>query len=490
MAANTGNILLIGSVLLLISVLAGKTSSRFGVPTLILFLVIGILAGSEGIGGIHFNSPSAAQFIGITALNFILFSGGLDTDLRSIKPILWRGVALSTIGVFVTALVVGLFAFFILDFSVLEGLLLGSIVSSTDAAAVFSILRNKGVGLKGTLRPLLELESGSNDPMAYFLTIAFTGLVANAGMSTWKLFPMLIQQFVLGAGIGLLMGKTSQLMINRIRLDYDGLYSVLILGLALFTYSLTDFMGGNGFLAIYLAAVVLGNSNFIHRRSIIRFYEGLAWLMQIILFLTLGLLVFPSHMLPLAGWGLLISLFLMLVARPLGVFTALAFFKVNIRSRIFISWVGLRGAVPIVFATYPMIAGLGKSDAIFNLVFFISVSSVLLQGTTLTYVARLLGVALPASVKRRDIPGVGDFDRVKSEMEEVFITDDSKAVNKNIVDLNIPYTVHIMAIKRGESFLQPIGSTKILAGDQLYLLADNKTELDRAFEVLDIKNRL
>ncbi|HEV7332366.1 MAG TPA: potassium/proton antiporter [Flavisolibacter sp.] len=490
MTATSGNILLIGSVLLLISILAGKTSSRVGVPTLILFLVIGILAGSEGVGGIHFNNAYTAQFVGITALNFILFSGGLDTDWRSIKPILWRGIALSTIGVFITAFVVGMFAYFILDFSVLEGLLLGSIVSSTDAAAVFSILRNKGVGLKGSLRPVLELESGSNDPMAYFLTIAFTGLVANAEMNIWELFPMLIRQFLIGAAFGIGMGKASQLIANRINLDYDGLYPVLFIGLAFFTYSITDLIGGNGFLAIYLSAVVLGNSNFIHRRSIIRFFEGQAWLMQIILFLTLGLLVFPSQMLSVAGWGLLIAIFLMLVARPVGVFASLVFFRMNIRSKLFISWVGLRGAVPIVFATYPMLAGLEKSNAIFNLVFFISVSSVLLQGTTLSYIAKLLGVALPPSVKRRDLPGVGDFDKVKSEMEEVFIEDGSKVTNRKIVDLNIPYTVHIMAIKRGETFLQPIGSTKILAGDQVYLLADNKNELEKAFEILDVKSRL
>lgn len=486
MDITSSNILLVGSVLLLISILAGKTSSRFGVPTLIFFLLVGILAGSEGIGGIHFDNPQIAQFIGIIALNFILFSGGLDTDWTSIRPVLWRGVALSTIGVFITALAVGLFVHYVLDFSLLEGLLLGSIVSSTDAAAVFSILRSKGIGLKGSLRPVLELESGSNDPMAYFLTITFTSLVDSGDLTFSSLIPMLLRQFAIGGAMGYGMGKLSWWIINRIKLDYDGLYPVLVLGLAMFTYSMTEFMGGNGFLAIYLCAVILGNSRFIHRRSMIRFYEGQAWLMQIILFLTLGLLVFPSQVVAVAGYGLLISAFLILAARPLGVFISLIFFRTNIRSKLFLSWVGLRGAVPIVFATYPMIAGLSKSNMIFNLVFFISVTSVLLQGTTLSLVARLLHVSLPLTVRRREIPGIETIDKIKGKMKEAVVPDQAGAVGKRIVDLHIPYTVHIMAIKRENHFVQPTGTTKIMASDVLYLLADDEESLNHALRSLNI----
>lgn len=487
MEITPGNILLIGSILLLISILAGKTSSRSGVPALILFLAVGILAGSEGLGGIYFDSPVLAQFIGVTALNFILFSGGLDTNIKSIRPVFWQGLSLSTIGVLSTALLLGLFVHYILDFSILEGLLLGSIVSSTDAAAVFAILRKKGVALKGSLRPLLELESGSNDPMAYILTITFTTLLAVQDFGFMKLVPMLMQQLLLGAGIGYFMGRISQWVINRISLDYDGLYAVLIMGLAMFTFSITDFLGGNGFLAIYLSAVVLGNSSFIHRRSMIRFFEGMAWLMQITLFLTLGLLVFPSHVIPVAGIGLLIAAFLMLVARPVAVFISLSFFKFNLRSKLFISWVGLRGAVPIVFATYPMIAGLAKSDMIFNLVFFISVSSVLLQGTTLKFVSELFNVALPETVKKRDVRGVEDFDKVKGEMREVVVPDWSPAVGKRIVELGIPYSVHIMAIKRDQRYIQPIGSTILLAGDTLFLLADDSGSLSDLLNTLQLK---
>jgi cell volume regulation protein A len=462
MFIEAGNILLIGSLLLLISVIASKTSNRLGVPTLIFFLIIGVLAGSEGIGGIHFDNATIAQLIGVTALNFILFSGGLDTNWQSIKPILWRGIALSTLGVFLTAISVGIFVHYILGFTILEGLLLGAVVSATDAAAVFSILRNKGIALKGNLRPVLELESGSNDPMAYFLTITLTGIVASGNVDATELVVSFLKEFIIGGAIGYVMGKGSVWLVNNIKLETEGLYPVLTLGLAIFTYSVTHGIGGNGFLAIYLCALIMGNSNMVHKRSLIKFYDGQAWLMQIILFLTLGLLVFPSRIFPLIGMGLLISAFLIFVARPIGVFTALAFFKLNSRSKLFISWVGLRGSVPIVFATYPLLAGIPKAELIFNLVFFISITSVLLQGTTLSYVAKLLHVTIPPKAKRR----IGlDFeltDNIKSEMQEVILTANSKSVGKRIVDLTIPPTINILAIKRAGVYISPNGSTKLL----------------------------
>jgi cell volume regulation protein A len=478
MFIEPGNILLIGSLLLLISVIAGKTSNRLGVPTLIFFLIIGVLAGSEGIGGIHFDNAAIAQLIGVTALNFILFSGGLDTNWQSIKPILWRGIALSTMGVFLTAISVGIFVHYILGFTILEGLLLGAIVSATDAAAVFSILRNKGIALKGYLRPVLELESGSNDPMAYFLTITLTGIVASGNVDATGLVVSFLKEFIIGGAIGYVMGRGSVWLVNNIKLETEGLYPVLTLGLAIFTYSVTHAIGGNGFLAIYLCALIMGNSNMIHKRSLIKFYDGQAWLMQIILFLTLGLLVFPSRIFPLIGMGLLISAFLIFVARPIGVFTALAFFKSNSRSKLFISWVGLRGSVPIVFATYPLLAGIPKAEMIFNLVFFISITSVLLQGTTLSYVAKLLHVTIPPKAKRR----IGfDFeitDNIKSEMQEVILTTNSKSVGKRIVELSIPPTVNVLAIKRAGIYISPNGSTKLLANDILYVLAEDKNALE------------
>ena len=403
MHIHNENILLIGSVLLLLSILGGKTTSRWGVPTLIFFLLVGILAGSEGIGGIPFDDPPLAQLIGVVALNFILFSGGLGTNFRTIEPVLKKGLALSTLGVVLTALSVGIFVHLLLGFSMPVGLLLGAIISSTDAAAVFSILRGRGVHLKGDLAHVLELESGSNDPMAYFLTISLTTIAKEGSFHAGELLMLCIKGFVIGALMGYATGKGSLWLINRIHLPNKGLYFVLLMALALFSYSATETLGGNGYLSIYICAVLLGSSDFVHKRILIQFYDGIAWLMQIILFLTLGLLVFPSRVLAVAGPGLLISAFLIFIARPIGVFGALLFFggkgsrKTDPRSKIFLSWVGLRGAVPIVFATYPLIAGLPESNLIFNLVFFIAVSSVLVQGTTLPAVARWLNLTVPFS---------------------------------------------------------------------------------------------
>ena len=488
MVVDSGNILLVSSLLLLVSIIAGKTSSRLGVPTLIFFLIVGVLAGSEGIGGIQFDNAEVAQLIGVTALNFILFSGGLDTNWQSIKPILWRGVALSTIGVFLTAFSVGVFVHFVFGFTLAEGMLLGSIVSATDAAAVFSILRNKGIGLKGYLRPMLELESGSNDPMAYFLTISLTSIVASGETNLSELIPEFFMEFIIGGAVGFLMGKASVWLINNIRLETEGLYPVLTLGLAMFTYAFTYFIHGNGFLAIYICALIMGNSNMVHRRSLIRFYDGQAWLMQITLFLTLGLLVFPSRIMPLIGMGLLISAFLILVARPIGVFASLSLFKTNTRSKLFISWVGLRGSVPIVFATYPLMAGVSKADLIFNLVFFISVTSVLQQGTTLSYVAKLLHVTVPAKARRRIGLDFESTDSIKSEMQELILTQRSKAIGKRIVHLRIPATVNILAIKRGDVYIAPNGSTLLMENDIMYTLAEDEMALHALKDVLGLED--
>lgn len=481
------NILLIGSLLLFISILAGKTSYKFGVPTLIFFLIVGMLAGSEGLGGIYFDDPKLAQFVGVVSLNFILFSGGLDTQWQSIKPVLWQGVVLSTLGVFLTAAIVGLFAWQVTGFTLYEGLLLGAIVSSTDAAAVFSVLRSKKLGLKDNLRPTLELESGSNDPMAFLLTIALTGLVVNQDQSLWSLIPLFLKQLIIGAAAGLLMGRIGKNIINRISLDFEGLYPVLVIALMFFTYAATDFLGGNGFLAIYLCAVYLGNHEFIHKKSIMKFFDGFAWLMQIVLFLTLGLLVFPSRIVPVMGIGLLISAFLILVARPLSVFISLIPFRLKNRSRWFISWVGLRGAVPIVFATFPMMAGIENADLIFNIVFFVSVTSVLIQGTTLSSMARWLHVALPEEAKPRTPVEVLLYEGVKNEMIELELTDHCKSLGKKIVELGFPKTASIAMIKRDGKYITPNGSTLLKEKDKLLIFAEDKASLEQVFHSLDIE---
>lgn len=488
MDITSGNIILIGSLLLLISILAGKTSYRFGVPTLILFLAVGMIAGTEGVG-INFESPQLAQFIGIVALNFILFSGGLDTSWKSIKPILWQGVSLSTLGVLLTALGLGTFVWLITDFTIYEALLLGSIVSSTDAAAVFSILRSKNLALKSNLRPTLELESGSNDPMAYMLTIAFLGLVINQDQGLLSIVPIFLQQLVLGAALGILFGKLAKIVINRISLDFEGLYPVLAIALMFLVFSVTDAVGGNGFLAVYLSGVFLGNQNLIHKKTILGMFDGLAWLMQIVLFLTLGLLVNPSQIFPILGVGILVSGFLILVARPVGVFISLAFFRMKLRRRLYISWVGLRGAVPIVFATYPLIAGIEKANMIFNIVFFVSLTSVLLQGTTLSIVAKWLHVALPSKVKPKSPVDAFLANDAKSLMREINIPEDNPNTGKRIVNLDFPKKAIIAMIMREGKFITPNGNTAIEPLDTLVVLFESEETIEEAYRQLNLPMR-
>ncbi len=490
MDLTTQNILLIFSILLFIAILAGKTSYKVGVPTLVFFLAIGMLAGSEGIAGIYFNDPKTAQFVGIVALNFILFSGGLETNWQSIKPILWQGVSLSSLGVIISTVAVGLFVWQITDFTLYEGMLLGAIISSTDAAAVFSILRLKNLALKSNLRPALELESGSNDPMAYFLTIAFTGLVINQDAGIVSIIPLFFKQIFWGVAIGFLMGKLSEIIINKINLDFEGLYPVLVMALMFFTFSFTDFIGGNGFLAIYLCAIYLGNQDLIHKKKIIKSFDGFAWLMQIVLFITLGLLVFPSEVVPVIGIGLLISAFLIFVARPLSVFISLIFFKVKSRNKWFISWVGLRGAVPIVFATFPLLAGAEKAGMIFNIVFFISVTSVLIQGTTITTVAKWLHVSLPEKLKPKTPADRELLESISTELVELYLPLDSPAQGKRLVELGFPQTTSIAIIQRDGQYITPKGATVLEMNDKLFVLSENDSGLKRVYEILGMKQEI
>ena len=488
MDLTTENILLIGSILLFVSLIAGKTSDRFGVPVLILFITIGMVAGSEGIGGIYFDNPKIAQFIGLVALNFILFSGGLDTDWSSIKPVLWQGVTLSTVGVFLTAFTLGIFVWAITDFTIYEGLLLGSIVSSTDSAAVFSILRSKSLALKENLRPTLELESGSNDPMAYILTLVFTGLVVNQDSSLTAAIPMFFTQMLIGALLGLLLGKVDTYIINKIHLPAEGLYIVLMIAILFFNFSFTDFIGGNGFLAVYLSAVYLGNQELMHKKKILKSFDSFAWLMQIVLFLTLGLLVFPSEVVPFIGIGLLISIFLIIVVRPVSVFLSLLPFKTGIREKLFLSWVGLRGAVPIVLATYPLLAGAEKAHMIFNIVFFIALTSVIIQGTSLPLVAKWLNLTIPSELKKRTQTDLVLSEGIKSLLTQVEIPEDGSVVGKQIIQLGLPKTTLISFIMRGNEYIIPDGSTVIEKKDILFVLSENKSALDSVFTCLKLNN--
>jgi len=487
MKISIDNILLIGSVLLFLSLLASRTT-KFGIPALLLFLLVGMLAGSDGPGGIYFYDPEVAKFIGAIALSFILFSGGLGTKWTDIKPVFWQGITLSTFGVIITATTVGILVTTFTNFSILEGLLLGAIVSSTDAAAVFSILRSKSIGLKGNIRPLLELESGSNDPMAYFLTIVFTYLLANKDATYLSLIPMFFRQMILGAVVGYGMGIAMHKIINWIKLDFEGLYSVLLLSLVFFIFSFTEFIGGNAFLAVYISACVLGNTDFIHKKSLIKHFDGQAWMMQIILFLTLGLLVFPKQIIPFFGIGMLISVILMFIARPLSVFLSLMFFKPGFKEKLFVSWVGLRGAVPIVLATYPLTAGIEKANTIFNLVFFISVTSVLLQGTSLPIVAKWLKLVVPVNLKKKSALDLELAWETKSIYNTVLIQPDFTCIGKSIVDIGLPNSIVIALIERDNKFFISEGSTQLLAGDKLYVMADDSNAVNKLYICIGSQN--
>ena len=459
-------------MLLLASIIASKASGRRGVPALALFLVIGMLAGSDGPGGVYFNDPRLAQWLGVIALVFILYAGGLSTDWARIRPLLAHGLALSTVGVLLTAALMGLFAILALGFTPLQGLLLGAIVSSTDAAAVFTVLRARSVRLRQPLEPLLELESGSNDPMAVFLTAALTGLLTTPEASVLRLAPMFLQQMLLGALLGYGMGRAMAWIVNHVRLQVEGLYPVLTVALTLLTYAGVTVLGGNGFLAVYLAGLMMARSDFIHKRSLLRFQDGLAWLMQIAMFLVLGLLVFPSRLSAVAGVALLASLFLIFVARPVSVALTLLPFRLPVRDQALVAWMGLRGAAPIILATFPCLAGLPQADLIFDIVFFVVLTSVLIQGTALTAVGRWLGVTEERPVPPPAPLEVTRSDCLKGELLELVVPSGSTAVGRQVLELGLPKEALIVLIGRGNEHIVPAGNTVLAPGDHLLILAD------------------
>lgn len=487
--------LLVGSILLFISLLVGKTGSRFGVPTLLLFLFIGVLAGSDGLG-IQFDSPEIAQTIGVIALNIILFSGGLDTRYSEIKPVMWQGIVLATAGVFLTAIITGFFIYWLtnnviqtVSFSLVESFLLASIMSSTDSASVFGILRSRNMSLKENLRPLLELESGSNDPMAYMLTIVLIQFIQTPEISGWAVVLTFLQQFILGALLGLLIGKFAVRLINKINLANDALYSVLLLTIMFFIFGFTDFLGGNGYLAVYLGGLMIGNQRFVQKRSSLKFFDGLTWLFQIIMFLTLGLLVNPSELLPVAGISLLIGAFMVLVSRPVSVLACLApFRKMTFNARIFTSWVGLRGAVPIIFATYPWIAGIPQAKMIFNIVFFITILSLVIQGTSIPTIAQWLKLSLPTpkshKLKEFDI----EFsDDIKSAMTEITIEDHMLENGDTLIDITLPDKALVVMIKRGENYFVPRGNTHLEPRDSILIITDTEDTIKETYRQLGVE---
>ena len=440
-------------------------------PGLLLFLGVGMLAGSDGPGGIEFSNYQFAQWAGTVALCFILFQGGLSTEWSLVRPVMKKSLSLATLGVLITAGLLAAFAHFAFQLPWLTALLLGAVVSSTDASAVFTVLRERRLGLRGEITPLLELESGGNDPMAVFLTLGIITLILEPGVSALSLIPGFFQEMLLGLILGYLLGRLSLWAINRLNLQFEGLYSVMLIALALMTYGAAAALHGSGFLAVYVAGLVLGNADFIHKRTLLDFADALSWLMQIGMFLMLGLLVNPHELLPTAGLALACSLFLVFVARPVGVYISLAASRMPRRDKSMVAWVGLRGAVPIVLATFPLLSGVPGADTLFNIVFFIVLTSVLLQGTTLTAVARRLRVRENAPVRPRYPIAYTPTGTGRSGMTELDVAAGSQADGTRIMDLKLPPDALVILVHRTGEFLVPKGATTLQAGDSVLVLA-------------------
>lgn len=479
MVFTAENILLTGSILIFISILISKTGYRFGIPTLLLFLLVGMLFGSDGLG-LQFNSAEDAQFIGMIALSIILFTGGMDTKYSDIRPVLKQGILLSTVGVLLTTLLTGLFIFYIsgwddtnIELSLMASLLLAATMSSTDSASVFNLLRSQKMNLKENLRPMLELESGSNDPMAYMLTIVLIQVLSSGGaLSTGLLLRDLLVQFLIGGAVGYSMGRLMSWLINKIGLSNSSLYSILLLSMVFMTFTATDLLKGNGYLAVYISGIVTGNAKLVHRKEINTFMDGLTWLFQIIMFITLGLLVNPHELLDTAAVALLIGGFMIVVARPVSVFACLLPFRnFSVRARLFVSWVGLRGAVPIIFATYPVITNIADSHRLFNIVFFITLLSLIVQGMTISSVARWLKLDLPLRKEGNEF-GVELPEEIDSQLHDITLTEAMLRNGNRLADMDIPRGSLVMLVKRGNEFLIPNGQMHLQAGDKLLFITE------------------
>ncbi len=480
------------SVLFLISIAASKAGYRLGVPALLLFLVVGMLSGSDGLG-IQFENIQIANNIGTFALCIILFSGGLDTKVSEIKPVLWQGVLLATIGVLLTALFTGVLIWFILGMTLksagigfLTSLLMASTMSSTDSASVFSILRSKGLRLKNNLRPMLELESGSNDPMAYILVITIIGLLRMESEPNYLLVVgQLLVQLILGALIGYGGGKLAVKAINLLKVDNQSLYPILVLSFCLLIFSFTWLIEGNSYLAAYASGLAIGNAKFAHKRSSLYFFDGLAWMSQLLMFLTLGLLVNPHELIPVAVPALIISLAMIFITRPISVvLSLLPFFKMPKKDKMYVSWVGLRGAVPIIFAIIPLAENVPHARLIFNIVFFCTLVSLVVQGTTLSKMAVLLGLQDKDPSLQKPVNFDVDFsEEIRSKIFEIHITSKLLLEGRNLMQIPIPENTLAVLVKRDNKYFVPTGKTPLMENDILLMISDEHDQLLKDFNL-------
>ena len=484
------NVVLVGALLLFVAVMAGKVAYRFGAPALLLFLGVGMLFG---LNFISYRSVEMTQFVGMIALCIILFTGGMDTKFSEIKPIIGPGVVLATVGVVMTAFVLAGFVWLVAPWLGIEipfalALLLASTMSSTDSASVFSILRSKKQGLKQNLRPLLELESGSNDPMAYMMTILLISVVSNtsSGVGLGMSVVFFVVQMVVGALSGYLIGRLAVWTINRIKLANHSLYSVLLLAFIFFSFAFTDLIKGNGYLAVYLSGLVIGNHKLEQKRPLTVFFDGFTWLMQIVMFLTLGLFVNSNELLEprVLILGGLVGAFMILVARPLTVFTCLLpFRKFTTKARLYVSWVGLRGAVPILIAIYPLMAHVENAGLLFNVVFLGTIISLLVQGTTVSGMANLLGLAYE---ERESAFSVDMHQDMKSALTEVEVNETMLESGHTLKDITLPENTLVMMVCRDGEYFVPQGKTELKLGDKLLVISDRSEELATTYKDMGI----
>jgi potassium/hydrogen antiporter len=467
--------LLIGALLLLVGIVSSKLSTRVGVPVLVLFLAIGMLAGEDGIGGIEFDNYPLAHGIGTLALAVILFDGGLRTPLAAIR-LAWKpAFLLATLGVLLTAAITGWAASLILGLPILYGLLLGSIVGSTDAAAVFSILRSRGLHLRRRLEATLEIESGSNDPMAILMTIALIQIIMAGEATASGLALFFVQQMGVGAVVGILVGRAVALLINRIELDAAGLYPVLAAVGGILAYAIAASLGGSGFLSVYVAGVVVGNARTIFQRGTFLFHDGFAWIAQMVMFIMLGLLSTPSQLVRLAPEALLIAVVLTFVARPAAVLVLMLPFRFRAAELAFLSWAGLKGAVPIILAIYPFIFVVPEADTIFNVVFFVVLVSAVTQGWTLRPVAQRLGVQGPPRPEPPVALEITSLRHIEGDIVDLTISDASRAAGRRLRDLALPEGAVVALITRHDEIIPPRGSTQILSGDHVFVVLRPET---------------
>ena len=470
--------LLVASTIILAAILLSKIGPRVGVPTLLIFLLVGMLFGSDGLG-VQFDNINHAQFIGMVALSVILFSGGMDTQIDEIRPVIKQGITLSTLGVVLTTLVTGTFIYlftkcfqtaFVGSFALC--LLLADTMSSTDSASVFSILRDQKIGLKHNAKPLLELESGSNDPMAYMLTIMLIQICKTSDFTVWGVISTFLIQFAVGSVMGILMAKGAIFLQNHINLKNVSLYTIILLCVIFMTFSLTELLHGNGYLAVYIAGIIIGNRPLVKKRECMKFMDGMTWLLQIVMFITLGLLVNPHELIEIAPLAIAISIFLIFIGRPIVVLLSLIPFKnpPTFKSRLFISWVGLRGATPIIFATYPFVAGIPGANQIFNIVFFITLISLIVQGTTIPWISKKLDMVTSLPKVGNDF-GIELPEEIDSKLWDIIVDNIMLQSGNQLKDMNLPQGILVIMRQREGQYLVPNGTLELLLGDKLLVIA-------------------